>query len=58
MELYSQNTFFEAILLNYILKTFPFEAILRNCILILSLLRQLCRVAFSQMSEHIISPRE
>ena len=57
-ELYSQNTFFEAILLNCILKTFPFEAIPRNCILTLSLLGQLCRVAFLQMSEDIISPCE
>jgi hypothetical protein len=57
-ELYSQNTFFEAILLNCILKTFPFEAILRNCILTLFLLGQLCKVAFPQMSEDIISPHE
>jgi hypothetical protein len=58
MELYSQNISFEAILLNCILKTFPFEAILWNCILTLSLLGQLSRVAFPQMSEDIISPRE
>ena len=57
-KLYSQNTSFEAILLNFILKTFPFEVILRNCILTLSLLGQLCRVAFSQMFKDIISPTE
>ena len=57
-ELYSQNTFFEAILLNCILKIFPFEAIPWNCVLTLSLLGQLCRVAFPQMFEDIISPCE
>ena len=57
-ELYSQNTSFEAILLNYILKTFPFETIFQNCILTLSLLGQLCGIAFPQMFEDIISPRE
>ena len=57
-EFYSQNTSFEAILQNRILKTFHFEAILQNCILTLSLLGQLCRVAFPQMSKDIISPCE
>ena len=57
-ELYSQNSSFEAILLNCILRTFPFEVVLWNCILTLSLLGQLWRVAFPQMSEDIISPHE
>jgi hypothetical protein len=37
---------------------FLFEAILRNCILTLSLLGQFCGVAFPQISEAIISPCE